>query len=131
MARDAFGAAARGAARDSDDARDDTDDQTVTDRELATTPDGSRASYTAVTTGRRFSSELLDALEPARRYTGARLRAPFVSPDGSGSGSSTLKNTLKKIAITAGPAGRSPPLDGASRGAVAGVPDDRSWWRQR
>jgi serine/threonine-protein kinase len=92
------------------------------DRDLAITPDGSRIVYVG-NNGSELFVRPLDALEPVSLYKGGALRGPFVSPDGQWVGFIDNLNTLKKVAITGGPAVTVAPLDGASRGAVW-MPDD-------
>ena len=91
------------------------------DGDLAITPDGSRVVY-AGNNGTELFVRSLDALEPVSLYKGLP-RAPFVSPDGQWIGFIDNLNTLKKVAITGGPAVTVALLDGASRGAVW-MPDD-------
>ena len=91
------------------------------DRDLAITPDGSRVVY-AGSNGTELFVRSLDALEPVSLYKGAP-RGPFVSPDGQWVGFIDNLNTLKKVAITGGPAVTLAQLDRASRGAVW-MPDD-------
>ena len=91
------------------------------DGDLAITPDGSRVVY-AGNNGTELLVRSLDALEPVSLYKGLP-RAPFVSPDGQWIGFIDNLNTLKKVAITGGPAVTVALLDGASRGAVW-MPDD-------
>ncbi len=91
------------------------------DRDLAMTPDGSRIVYTA-NNGTQLFVRTLDALEPVAIFKGAP-RAPIVSPDGQWVGFVDGTTTLKKVAITGGPAVTVAQLDAASRGATW-APDD-------
>jgi serine/threonine-protein kinase len=91
------------------------------DRDLGITPDGSRVVYDG-NNGTELFVRSLDALEPLSLYKGLP-RAPFISPDGQWVGFIDNLNTLKKVAITGGPAVTIAQLDGASRGAVW-MPDD-------
>jgi serine/threonine-protein kinase len=92
-------------------------------RNLAITPDGSRIVYVG-NNGSELLVRSLDALEPVSLYrTDRQLRGPFVSPDGQWVGFVDNFNTLKKVAITGGPAMTVTPLDGAWAGAVW-MPDD-------
>jgi eukaryotic-like serine/threonine-protein kinase len=91
------------------------------DRDLAITPDGSRVVYVG-NNGTQLFVRALDTLEPAALYTGAP-RGPFVSPDGQWIGFVEAGNTLKKVALTGGPAITLATLDGLPRGATWG-PDD-------
>ena len=91
------------------------------DRDLTITPDGTRVLYVG-NKGTQLFLRPLDALEPTSLFTGA-LRGPFVSPDGQWVGVIDGALTLKKVAISGGPAITVATLDGASRGAVW-APDD-------
>jgi len=92
-------------------------------RNLAFTPDGSRIVYVG-NNGSELLVRSLDALEPVSLFrTDRQLRSPFVSPDGQWVGFVDNFNTLKKVAITGGPAMTVTPLDGAWAGAVW-MPDD-------
>jgi eukaryotic-like serine/threonine-protein kinase len=91
------------------------------DRDVAITPDGSRVVYVG-NNGTELFVRSLEALEPVSLYKGG-LRGPFVSPDGQFVGFFDNSNTLKKVAITGGPAVTLATLDGPSRGAVW-LPDD-------
>jgi len=91
------------------------------ERDLAITPDGSRVVY-AGNNGTELFVRSLDALEPVSLYKGLP-RAPFISPDGQWVGFIDNLSTLKKVAITGGPALTVAQLDSASRGAVW-LPDD-------
>ena len=92
------------------------------DRDLAITPDGSRVVYVG-NQGTQLFVRALDALEPVAVFTGAP-RGPFVSPDGQWIGFVDSVTTLKKVAVTGGPAVTLATLDGSGpRGATWG-PDD-------
>ena len=72
------------------------------DRDLAITPDGSRVVYVG-NHGTQLFVRALDALEPVAVFTGAP-RGPFVSPDGQWIGFVDGDASLKKVAVTGGPA---------------------------
>ena len=91
------------------------------DRDLAITPDGSRVVYVG-NRGTQIFVRALDALEPVAVFTGP-AHGPFVSPDGQWIGFVDAQ-TLKKVAVTGGPAVTLATLaDGLSLGATWG-PDD-------
>jgi serine/threonine-protein kinase len=93
------------------------------DRDLAITPDGSRLVYVG-NNGNELFLRPLDSLDSVSLYKGSP-RGVFVSPDGQWVGfiDNAGAITLKKIAITGGPAVTVATLDGTSRGAVW-LPDD-------
>jgi len=91
------------------------------DRDLAITPDGSRLVYVG-NNGTQLFVRALDALEPVAIYKGAP-RGPFVSPDGRWVGFIDSNTTLKKVAISGGPAVTVTQFDAAIRGATW-APDD-------
>ena len=92
------------------------------DRDLAITPDGSRVVYVG-NRGTQLFVRALDALAPTAVFTGAP-RGPFVSPDGQWIGfAADTPNSLKKVAVTGGPAVPLATLDGNFLGATWG-PDD-------
>jgi eukaryotic-like serine/threonine-protein kinase len=95
-------------------------------RDLTITPDGTHIVYkgAAGTSDTRLYVRPLDQLEP-RPLTGpGAYRAPFASPDGQWIGFvESGPITLKKVAITGGPALLLCELDGASRGATWGDDD--------
>jgi len=92
-------------------------------RDLAITRDGSRIVYVG-SNGTELFVRSLDALDPVSLYKADRqLRGPFVSPDGQWIGFVDNFNTLKKVAITGGPATTVTALDGPWGGAVW-MPDD-------
>ena len=91
------------------------------DRDLAIAPDGSRIVYVG-NNGTQLFVRALDALEPVAIYKGAP-RGPFVSPDGQWVGFVDGNTTLKKVAITGGPAVALALIDSTPRGA-AWTPDD-------
>jgi serine/threonine-protein kinase len=94
----------------------------IESRDLAITPDGSRVIYVG-NRGRQLFVRALDALEPVSVFTG-NPRGPFVSPDGRWIGFVDGGNTLKKVAVTGGPAVTVTTVDGpTARGATWG-PDD-------
>jgi serine/threonine-protein kinase len=90
------------------------------DRGLALTPDGSRLIYVG-NNGTQLFVRALDALDPVAVFTGT-AHGPFVSPDGQWIGFVDAQ-TLKKVAVTGGPAVTLATLDGNSLGATWG-PDD-------
>ena len=94
-------------------------------RDLTITANGTHIVYKG---GTRESSQLfaraLDELEPTPLTAQGTPRAPFSSPDGQWIGFiETIPVTLKKVAITGGPALRLCQLDGPSRGATWGDDD--------
>jgi len=91
------------------------------DRDLAITPDGSRIAYVG-NQSRQLFVRALDSLEPVAVFSGAP-RGLFVSPDGQWIGFADNVTTLKKVAVTGGPAVTLATLDGNPRGATWG-PDD-------
>ena len=86
------------------------------DRDLAIAPDGSRVVYVGAN-GTQLFVRALDALEPVAIFTGTP-RGPFVSPDGQWVGFVDGATTLKKVAMTGGPAVTLAALDGTPRGAT-------------
>ena len=97
-------------------------------RDLAITRDGRHVVYKgrAGLTDMQFFVHQLDQLEPiSLTGVGRQPRAPFFSPDGRWIGFvEPVPVTLKKVAITGGPALELCRLDSASRGATWG--DDGS-----
>jgi serine/threonine-protein kinase len=91
------------------------------DRGVAITPDGSRVIYVG-NNGTQLLVRALDALAPVAVFTGAP-RAPFVSPDGQWIGFVDGVTSLKKVAVTGGPATTLASVDAAVIGA-SWVPDD-------
>jgi serine/threonine-protein kinase len=89
-------------------------------RDIALTPDGSLLIYIGAT-GTTLFSRPLDQLEATPLVRGAALRDPFVSPDGQWVGFFDGTTTLKKVAITGGPAVLVAQLDGSERGATWGA----------
>jgi serine/threonine-protein kinase len=90
------------------------------DRDVAITPDGSRIVYRG--NGKLFV-RALDQLEPATLTDQGGPRGPFTSPDGQWVGffDAAAAATLKKIAITGGPAVTVSVVDGnGPRGATWG-----------
>src|SRR5262245_60227094 len=101
-----------------------------TTADLAITPDGSRIVYVG-NNGSELFVRSLGALEPVSMYKAdAQLRGPFISPDGQWVGFFDNVNTLKKVAITGGPAVTVAALAGGvsfSAGGAFGavwMPDD-------
>jgi Tol biopolymer transport system component len=92
------------------------------DRDLAITPDGSRVVYVG-NRGTQLFVRALDALEPVAVFTGAP-HGPFVSPDGQWIGFVDGIATLKKVALTGGPAVTLATLDGNARRGATWAPDD-------
>jgi eukaryotic-like serine/threonine-protein kinase len=88
--------------------------------DLTITPDGTHIVYKgAGTTGTRLFVQALEQLEPTVLAGPITPRAPFSSPDGQSIGfvdTSNARPTLKRVAITGGPALVLCGLDGASRG---------------
>jgi len=97
-------------------------------RDLAITPDGRHIVYKGGgTTATRLFVQALDQLEPTPLGGVGTPRAPFSSPNGQWIGfveTTTTPVTLKKMALTGGPAIPLCSLDGASRGISWG--DDES-----
>ena len=92
------------------------------DRDLTITPDGSRVVYVG-NRSRQVFVRALDTLEPLAVFTGAP-RGLFVSADGQWIGFVDNVTTLKKVAVTGGPAVTLATIDGSGpRGATWG-PDD-------
>jgi hypothetical protein len=92
------------------------------DRDLTITPDGSRVVYVGNKSTQLFV-RALDALEPLAVFTGAP-RGLFVSPDGQWIGFVDNVTTLKKVAVTGGPAVTLATIDGSGpRGATWGPND--------
>ncbi len=93
----------------------------VLDGNLALSPDGTRVVYVGNHTTQLFV-RALDALEPLAIASGA-LRGPFVSPDSQWAGFFESSNTLRKVALSGGPAITLTNIDGAPRGATWGPGD--------
>jgi serine/threonine-protein kinase len=89
-------------------------------RDFTITPGGTHVIYKGVAgTGTQLFVRALDQIEVKPLTPSSFSRAPFPSPDGQWIGFvETAPITLKKIAITGGPALTITPLDGASRGAT-------------
>jgi serine/threonine-protein kinase len=92
------------------------------DRDLAITPDGSRVVYVG-NQSRQLFVRALDAIEPLAVFTGAP-RGLFVSPDGQWIGFVDNVTTLKKVAVTGGPAVTLATLDGSGPRGATWAPDD-------
>ena len=96
-------------------------------RDLTITPDGTHIIYKGVgTTGTQLFVRALDQLELTPLTAPGRApRGPFSSPDGRWIGFVEVGNpvTLRKVAISGGPALHLCDLDGASRGATWGDDD--------
>jgi serine/threonine-protein kinase len=88
-------------------------------RDVAITPDGSRLVYVGANATTLFVRPL-DQLEPTPLVRGTALRDPFVSPNSEWVGFFDGPTTLKKVAITGGPAIELARFDSAAaeRGAT-------------
>ena len=86
-------------------------------RDVALTPDGSRLIYVGAN-GTTLFVRPLDQLEANPLVSNASPRDPFVSPDGQWVGFFDGPFTLKKVAITGGPAVLVALVDGFERGAT-------------
>ena len=89
----------------------------ATHRGVAITPDGSRLIYVGAN-GTTLFVRPLDQLVATPLVHGGALRDPFVSPDGQWVGFIDGLVTLKKVAITGGPAVVVARLDAGGRGAT-------------
>jgi serine/threonine-protein kinase len=89
---------------------------TGSSRDVALAPDGSRIVYIGAG-GTTLFVRALDQLEATPLVRGGAFRDPFVSPDGQWVGFFD-QLTLKKVAITGGPAITLARLDAPSRGAT-------------
>ena len=92
------------------------------DRDLAITPDGTRVVYVG-NRGTQLFVRALDALAPVAVFTG-QLSGPFLSPDGEWIGFVDANTTLKKVAVTGGPAVTLARLDGGAPLGATWAPDD-------
>ena len=93
------------------------------DRDLAITPDGTRVVYEGAN-GTRLFVRQLDALDPTPLVTlTGGAQGLFTSPDSQWVGYVENNDTLKKIAITGGPAVTLLKMDGASRGVTWAADD--------
>jgi len=93
------------------------------DRDLAITPDGARVVY-AGANGTRVFVRQLDALDPTPLVTvTGGAQGLFTSPDGQWVGYVENNDTLKKVAITGGPAVTLLKMDGNSRGVTWAADD--------
>jgi len=92
------------------------------DRDLAITPDGSRLAYVG-NRGTQIFVRALDTLSPVAVYTG-RPVGLFASPDGQWVGFRDSAGTLKRVALTGGPAVTLATLDTAFPGGGTWGPDD-------
>jgi len=86
-------------------------------RDVALTPDGSHLIYVGANATTLFV-RALDELEATPLVHGTALRDPFVSPDGQWVGFFDGPQTLKKVAITGGPAVLLARLDNFENGAT-------------
>jgi serine/threonine-protein kinase len=86
-------------------------------RDVAITPDGSRLIYVGAN-GTKLFVRPLDQLEATPLPGVSAPRDPFVSPDGLWVGFVDANTTLKRVAITGGPAAKVATLDGFPRGAT-------------
>jgi serine/threonine-protein kinase len=91
------------------------------DRDLAITPDGSKLIYIGNHATQIFVREL-DALRPRPVFTG-RPMGLFMSPDGQWIGFRDGTGTLKKVAVTGGPAVTLATMDGAFPSGATWGPD--------
>jgi len=91
------------------------------DRDLAITPDGSKLTYVGNHATQIFV-RALDALPPVAVYTGRPLGL-FTSPDGQWIGFRDGHGTLKKVAVTGGPAVTLATLDAAGPSGATWGPD--------
>jgi serine/threonine-protein kinase len=89
-------------------------------RDVAITPDGSRFVYIGANATTLFVRSL-DQLEATPLVRGIGLRDPFVSPDSQWAGFFEGPVTLKKVALTGGPAVSVATLDSAEGGATWGA----------
>ena len=92
------------------------------DRDLAITPDGSRLIYIG-NQGTQIFVRALDSLEPVAVFTGVPIGL-FTSPDGQWIGFTDGRGTLKKVAVTGGPAVTLATLDTAGPSGATWGPDD-------
>ena len=86
-------------------------------RDVVITPDGSRVVY-AGANGTTLFVRPLDQLEATAIVRGGAPRHPFVSPDGKWVGFLDGPSTLKKVALSGGPATLVARLDNTARGAT-------------
>jgi serine/threonine-protein kinase len=86
-------------------------------RDVAITPDGSRIVYIGAN-GTTLFVRPLDRLEPISLTRGEAIRDLFISPDGQWIGFFDGPQTLKKVAMSGGPAVLVAPLDANERGAT-------------
>ena len=93
-----------------------------TNRDLAITPDGSRVVYVG-NNGTQLFVRALDALEPVAVFTGLP-GGPFVSPDGEWIGFVDGGQTLKRVAVTGGPAITIATLDNIGPRGATWASDD-------
>ena len=92
------------------------------DRDLAITPDGSRLAYLG-NLGTQIFVRALDTLAPVAVFTGVPLGL-FTSPDGQWIGFTDHRGTLKKVAVTGGPAVSLATIDTAGPAGATWGPDD-------
>jgi serine/threonine-protein kinase len=92
------------------------------DRDLAVTPDGSRLVYIG-NQGTQIFVRALDSLEPVAVFTGTPIGL-FTSPDSRWIGFTDGRGTLKKVAVTGGPAVTLATLDTAGPSGATWGPDD-------
>ena len=92
------------------------------DRDLAITPDGSRLIYIG-NSGTQIFVRALDSLEPVAVFTGVPVGL-FTSPDGQWIGFTDGRGTLKKVAVTGGPAVTLATLDTTCPSGATWGPDD-------
>jgi serine/threonine-protein kinase len=92
------------------------------DRDLAITPDGSRLIYVGNRATQIFV-RALDALSPVAVFRTGRPLGLFTSPDGKWIGFRDGAGTLKKVAVTGGPAVTLATLDAAAPSGATWGPD--------
>jgi Tol biopolymer transport system component len=95
---------------------------TGVDRDLALSPDGTHVVYVG-NSGTQLFVRALDALEPVAIASGNNLGGPFVSPDGQWVGFFENVTTLRKVAITGGPAITLTSVGAIPRGATWATDD--------
>ena len=92
------------------------------DRDLAITPEGSRLIYVG-NNGTQIFVRALESLEPVSVFTGMPIGL-FTSPDGQWIGFTDGRGTLRKVAVTGGPAVTLATLDTTGPSGATWGPDD-------